>query len=218
MRAGKSAAAALVVTSTIVAAGTVSAHRLDECLQAARIAVEPERIELEMSLTPGIEMADQIVGEIDSDGDRTFSTGEQRAFASRVLASLDLAHDGRPVNLVGTATTFPDIDAIRRGEGTIHLRSIAALPAQVDGQHQVSFRNGYRPDTSVYLANALVPENSRVAVTAQRRDMTQRNLTIDYVMRGSQPASISMWLLSGIVVSLAALLISARLSAIAALR
>jgi hypothetical protein len=124
-----------------------------------------------------------------------------------VLASLELTHDGRPVDLVGAAVTFPDVDSIRRGEGTIHLRSTAAVPTQGEGQHQVSFRNRYRPDVSVYLANALVPESSRVAVTAQRRDMTQRDLTIDYAVRNDQPASISTWLLGGVVVALTALLI-----------
>ena len=36
-----------------IAGGTrASAHRLDEFLQAARIAIEPDRVALEMSLTP----------------------------------------------------------------------------------------------------------------------------------------------------------------------
>ncbi len=209
MRAGRSAAAVFVAGGAIIAASTVSAHRLDECLQAARIAVEPERIELEMSLTPGVDVADAIIGEIDRDGDRSFSTREQQAFATRVLASLDLNHDSRPVDLAGGPATFPDVDALRRGEGTIHLRSTAAVPAQVEGQHQVSFRNRYRPDVSVYLANALVPESNRITVTAQRRDPSQRALTIDYVMRGARPASMSTWLLSGVAVALvlAALLV-----------
>jgi hypothetical protein len=197
----------LVAATVMVVAGTVSAHRLDECLQAARIAVEPEHIELEVSLTPGIDVADQIVSDIDRDGDRSFSTGEQQAFATRVLVNLDLMHDGHPVQLAGAVTTFPDVDAVRRGEGTIHLRSTAALPAQTEGQHRVSFQNRYRPDISVYLANALVPESSRIAVTAQRRDTTQRDLTIDYVMRGDQPGSMSTWVLGGVVVALGALLI-----------
>ena len=207
MRAGRSTAAALVAASAIVTATTVSAHRLDECLQAARIAVEPARIELEVSLTPGVEVADQIVGDIDRDGDRSFSPGEQRAFATRVLASLDLMHDGHSVGLDGVTTTFPDVDALRRGDGTIHLRSTGTIPDQVEGEHHVSFRNRYRPDVSVYLANALVPESRRIAVTAQHRDTTQRDLTIDYVMRDGQPAPTSTWLLSGVVVALAALLI-----------
>ena len=197
----------LIATSIMVTAGAVSAHRLDECLQAARIAIEPERIDLEVSLTPGVDVADTIIGDIDRDGDRSFSTAEQQAFAARVLENLDLNHDGRPVNLAGGPATFPDVDALRRGEGTIHLRSTAALPAQTDGEHQVSFRNRYRPEVTVYLANALVPESNRITVNAQRRNPTQRDLTIDYVIRGAPPASMSTWLLSGVVVALAALLI-----------
>jgi hypothetical protein len=196
-----------VFVAATVAASTVSAHRLDECLQAARIAIEPGWIELDMSLTPGVDVADQIVADIDRDGDGSFSPGERQAFATRVFASLDLTHDGRQVDLVTAAMTFPDVDAVGRGEGTIQLRSTAALPAQAAGQHQVSFRNRYRPDVSVYLANALIPESNRIAVTAQRRDPTQRDLTIDYVMGAGQRPSMSIWLLGGVVIGLTALLI-----------
>jgi MYXO-CTERM domain-containing protein len=34
----------------------------------------------------------------------------------------------------------------------------------------------------VYLANALVPSNDRVSVTAQDRDADQRSLRIDYTL------------------------------------
>jgi hypothetical protein len=200
-------AAAVASAAIILGASTVSAHRLDECLQATRIAVELQRIDVEVSLTPGVEVADAIIGEIDSDGDQSFSIPERHAFAGRVLMNLDLSHDGRAAHVVGGAATFPPIDAFRRGEGTIHLRATATLPPQAAGAHHVSFRNGYRPEISVYLANALVPVSDRVAVTAQRRDPTQRELTIDYTIdtRGSAPRSA--WLLGGVVVALGLLLI-----------
>ena len=47
---------AIVVVSFIgllsVFGATVSAHRIDEYLQAARLAIAPDRIMLEMDLTP----------------------------------------------------------------------------------------------------------------------------------------------------------------------
>jgi len=82
-----------------------------------------------------------------------------------------------------------------------------ALPPQAGGDHHLSFRNSNQRNGSVYLANALVPKSERVTIAAQRRDPAQRELTIDYVMRGAQPASMSTWLLSGVVVALTALLI-----------
>ena len=51
----------------------------------------------------------------------------------------------------------------------------------------VSSPNTYRSDIGVYLANALVPASDRVMVAAQRRDIDQRDLVIDYMLIG-QPA------------------------------
>ena len=62
---------------------SVSAHRRDEYLHAVRIAVEPDRVHFEMSLTPGIAIADAIIREIDQDDDGALSSGEQQAYARR---------------------------------------------------------------------------------------------------------------------------------------
>ena len=64
------------------------------------------------------------------------------------------------------------------------------------------------PDRSVYLANALVPESDQVAVTAQRRDGDQTELTIDYVLRTASATSTAAWLLGSIA---AAMVLSALL-------
>ena len=49
-----------------VAAGTgISAHRLDECLQAALIDIAPDRITLELDVTPGVAIAESLIPEID---------------------------------------------------------------------------------------------------------------------------------------------------------
>ena len=50
---------------TTVAVIDVSAHRRDELLQAARIGIAADRIELELSLTPCIAVADDVIGAID---------------------------------------------------------------------------------------------------------------------------------------------------------
>ena len=51
-----------------------------------------------------------------------------------------------------------------------------------------------RPPPSVYLANALVPGSEHVAVTAQRRDSDQTELTIDYVVRAAPATTTATWL------------------------
>src|SRR5262249_4239119 len=150
---------------------------------------------------------ERLMVDIDRSGD-TLSTDELRIFAGMVFNATELLHDARRLDLVVDDVTFPNVDALRRGEGTIRLQATAVLPAQSNGSHRISFRNGYRRDVSVYLANALVPESSRVAVTAQRHAHDQHELTIDYVLRDRR--SMSAWILGSVLVALTAVLLSGR--------
>ena len=202
MRAGRKATAALAVLTAVLAGSSVSTHRLDECLQAARIAVEPGYIDVELTLTPGVAVAPAIVSDIDRNRDGSMSSDEKRAYVASVLAAVQLEVDGRSLRLDAGHTTVDDLAALQRGEGTIRLQSRAALPDLSEGPHQVFFRNAYRRDISVYLANALVPESDRVAVRSQLHDSEQRELTIDYVLSARRPASIPLWLLGSVVAGL----------------
>ena len=162
---------ALAVVTLVSVADTASAHRRDEFLQAARIAVEPERIDVALDLTPGIDVASSIVADMDRDGDGTLSVAEQQVYAARVAAALSLDVDGRPLRVDTVAATFPEVTTFRRGEGTIELRLRASMSRLAEGRHELTFRNAGRRDVSVYLANALVPESDRVSITGQRRDL-----------------------------------------------
>ena len=185
----------------IAGAADVSAHRKDEYLQAARLAIDPGRVQVELDLTPGIALADAIISDIDRNRDGLLSAEEQRAYASLVLNALTLEVDGTPVRVELAGSSFPDLDAIRRGEGTIRLQTTATLPRVSSGVHQLWFRNKHHPDRSVYLANALVPETQHVAITAQRRDVDQTELTIDYLVRGAPAQPRAAWLLGAIAVA-----------------
>ena len=169
-------AAILAVGSAI----DLGAHRLDEYLQAARLAIEIDRIELQLELTPGVAVADAILSDLDRDRDGRISAGERSAYVSEITKGVTLEVDGHPLEAHAVTSTFPDVAALRTGEGTITVRWAATLPKLSAGAHTVFFRNGHRRDVSVYLANALAPVNRRIAITAQRRDADQRELTIAY--------------------------------------
>ena len=62
-RAWTAGAAALICTAAV----GLSAHRRDEHLQAARIAIELERVDVELDITPGADVADALVSAIDGD-------------------------------------------------------------------------------------------------------------------------------------------------------
>ena len=185
----------LALALAVAGGAELSAHRTDEYLQAARLAIDPARVQIELDLTPGIALAERVLADIDRDRDGSLSAEEQRAYGTLVLSALTLEVDGTPVRPQLAATSFPEAEAVRRGEGTIRLHSAATLPRQSSGVHQLLFRNRHQPERSVYLANALVPESHHVTVTAQRRDENQTELTIDYLVRAAPARPRAAWLL-----------------------
>ena len=202
----------LALTTAIVGVAEVSAHRRDEYLQAARLAIDPGGVQLELDLTPGIALAEAIIADIDRNRDGSLSEDEQRAYGRLVLSALKLEVDGTPVRAQLAAASFPDAEAMRRGEGTIRIQSAATLPHLSMGPHQLLFRNSHHPDRSVYLANALVPSSDEVAVTGQRRDGDQTELTVDYLLRAAPATSTAAWLLGSIAATMVMWLLLTRLS------
>jgi hypothetical protein len=200
---------AVVVAAVVVAGAETSAHRLDELLQAARLGIADDRVDLELDLTPGAAVADRMIAEIDRDGDGSFSDLEQRAFVDRVFAEIEMTADGRAVRSGLRTFTLPAPAALRTGDGIITIRASAPLTANSQGGHHLAFTNGYRRDISVYLANALVPETDRVAVTGQERDGIQSRLTIAYAVRAQRKAALPY---AGLTAAIAAIAVAARKS------
>jgi hypothetical protein len=196
LRAGSRAAALLAVTLALGVG--VSAHRRDEYLQAARLDVEPDRIEIDLDLTPGIDVADRIVAAVDRNHDGSLSPDEKRRYEDEVLGALDVELDGRPLRVQLLAASFPGLDTFSHGDGTMHFQSRAVLPPLSAGAHRLLFRNSHRRDVSVYLANALVPESDQVAITGQERDGDQRELTIAFATRPASSPFPMTWLLGGL--------------------
>jgi hypothetical protein len=175
------------LTSALVVAMSVaaSAHRRDEYLQAARIAVDPERVQVELDLTAGISVAEAVIRDIDRDSSGSISAAEARTYAAAVVKAIQMDVDRKQLQVELINVTVPALEAIRNGEGAIRLELSARLPALAAGAHQISFVNAHRADMGVYLANALVPANPRIAIGAQHRDVTQREIRIDYALTAS---------------------------------
>jgi len=181
--------AGLALASVVAISGTASAHRRDEYLQAARIAVDPDRVQIELDLTAGISVAEAVIRDIDRDGSGSITRDEARTYATAVVRTLRLDADRMPLQVELINVTVPALEAIRNGEGAIRLELGARLPALAAGAHQIFFLNAHRADIGVYLANALVPTSPRIAVAAQRRDVAQREITIDYALTASPTTS-----------------------------
>jgi hypothetical protein len=210
---GSRRAASLLALAFLVAGSAVpSAHRRDEYLQAARLGIDPGRVQVELDLTPGIAVAEAILADIDRNRDGSLSLQEQQAYGRLVLSALQLEVDGAALRPQLGNAEFPAADAVRRGEGTIRLQSTVTIPRLSSGFHQLSFRNQHHAEGSVYLANALVPESDQVEVMAQRRDPSQRELTIDFVTRGTPAASTGVLFSGGLAAAAVLLALALRAS------
>ena len=164
----------------------VSAHRLDEYLQAARHRDRAGSRGVDWTDAGHRRGADAIVADIDRDGDGILGRDETRAYSSNVLRDVGLQVDARPQTLGVVDSAVSGIDAMLKGEGTIAAWTVRASVWARGGQSSraVPERASSR-QVSAYLANALVPEGARVEVIAQRRDTAQRQLEIDFVLRDS---------------------------------
>jgi hypothetical protein len=189
-----SAVAALAVALAAFAATHVSAHRLDEFLQAARIAIDPDHVQIELDLTPGIAVAPRVLDDLDRDRNHAITTDETRTYAARVLSELRVGIDGQLVALeLGDASVAP-VEELLRGEGAIRLHVRATMPRLRPGKHQLFYRNNHRADIGVYLANALAPSSDRVGVLQQRRDIDQQELIVEYALDDvPAPGRLPFW-------------------------
>ena len=77
--------------------------------------------------------------------------------------------------------------------GTIQLRASGRTDYVPAGRHQLHFRNDHQPAGSVYLVNALMPDDAGVAVVSQARDARQQSIRIEYEV-GSQWTARFLWL------------------------
>jgi hypothetical protein len=179
-----------------------SAHRLDEYLQATRLNIDADRIGVEIALTPGTNIALQIVEQIDTDRDGRFSGDERRRYAQSVIASMTLMLDGHVTPVALAAEDFPTVNAMAAGTGTIRLRATARAAA-ASGRHQLQYRAAPLTASSVYLVNALMPTNARVQLGAPQRDAMQEALTLDFSVGPDDT-----WLRTGWVVVAAAVFLT----------
>jgi hypothetical protein len=187
-----------VVVGWLWTAATADAHRLDEYLQATRIGVSRDRIDLEIALTPGASIAKDLFGLVDANDDGQISSAEGDEYARRVIDAVRLSVDGGSPSMTLVSRTFPDRDAMALGVGTIRLRATAPASSGT-GRHEIVYLNTHAPASSVYLVNALLPSDTRIQISTQERDVEQRGVTLDYRVAPSQGWVRGGWLVTVVV-------------------
>jgi hypothetical protein len=193
--------ALLVVVLAVAATGLAApadAHRLDEYLQATRIEIAADKVAIELDLTPGANIAQQVTGWIDTDRDGRMSASETAAYGRQVLESLAVSLDQNALTLELADFRAPDRTEMSLGVGQFRLRAVAIAKATAAGLHQLTVVNSHQPRGSIYVANALAPADRRIAIVAQQRPRDQHAITIDFDVAGGSAGRRIAWLLGGL--------------------
>jgi len=158
---------------------SASAHRLDECLQAALVDLSDVGVDFELDLTPGAAVAVDYVAAVDSDRDGRISPAEAMAYGRRAFESIRCSIDGAPVALEVLESESPSVDDLRAGSGVLRWHARGRWVRLAPGAHGFQYQNGFRPGACQFLVNALKPARSDIQITAQRRDELQASARFD---------------------------------------
>lgn len=158
----------------------VLAHRLDEYLQATIVAVEPDEVRLQINLTPGVAVAEQVLALVDRDRDGMISTNEAAAYAEVLRRDLIVGVDQRSLELRLIQCEFPAPTELRTGWGIIRMEFSVAPICLAEGVHGFTLENRHLPDASVYLFNAAPPKSRSVQIIGQIRNENQSEGEIEF--------------------------------------
>jgi hypothetical protein len=158
----------------------VSAHRLDEYLQATILSVEKEHVQASMRLIPGLAVSSAVIATIDSNADGVISEAEKWAYAKRVLSDLSLSVDGVTLRPRLVSVDFPQIQQMKEGLGEIHIEFTADLPPGRPSRRLI-LENHHESRSAAYLMNCLVPRDRDIRIVAQHRNEQQSFYQLDYV-------------------------------------
>ena len=151
----------------VAMAQAAAAHPVDEVVQSAYLMITPERLRLQLEITPGPEVAATVLRSLDANHDHLLTRAETRAFGERVLRQTVLAIDRKVVAWRFDQIGVPSYAMLEQQAGTIQLFADAPL-VQNRKRRNLSFRNGYRPARGPTTTNIFALPGT-YTFTGQRR-------------------------------------------------
>ena len=147
----------LVATASMFGAAPAAAHPLDEVVQQVYVTPAASGLAVRLDLTPGVLVAQQFVGAVDADRDGTLSGGEVDAHVAAVAPAVTATVDGRPVDLTLVRRSYPPVDLLAAGGGTVTLEWTGPLPADARGL-ELADRYDQGLKTTVQMSVLLAPD------------------------------------------------------------
>jgi hypothetical protein len=184
-----------LAAAILLLAGTPGlAHRLDEYLQGTIVSIEKNRLQAQMTLTPGVAVYPIVLAAIDTDADGVISSTEQRAYAEQVLRDLSLAIDGHRLTPRLVSMEFPGTDEMKEGRGEVRIEFTADLPGG-GSFRTLTLENRHQSRIAAYQVNCLVPRDPDIRIVAQNRNYLQSHYELQYAQSRTLvgPLSLAWW-------------------------
>jgi hypothetical protein len=164
-------------------------HRLDEYLQATLVHIEPDGIRLMINLTPGVDVADTVLEQIDWNRDEQISESEAATYAELLRRDLALRLDAEDLELEAVGTVVPTQAELRTGEGIIQIEFAVATTLEA-GRHVLVLENHHQRRIGIYLFNAALPKSRSIEIARQRRsdDQSVGEIRFSFAPARSSPA------------------------------
>ncbi|MFB9990894.1 hypothetical protein ACFFLM_02710 [Deinococcus oregonensis] len=161
--------------------GGAGAHPVDEMVQGAYLTLTPGAVQLELDLTPGVQVSAPVLKSLDANADERVTSAEARVFAVRVLAQSTLTLNGAAVRWTVDEVTVPPFQNLKLGSDTIKIYATAKRPDQ-PGAGTLVYQNRYQPVKSQWTANVFLQPAAgwNYAVTGQSRSNDGRQLAVKY--------------------------------------
>jgi hypothetical protein len=177
----------LLLLALLAFPSAVFAHRDDQYLQATLVVIEPSGVRLQINLTPGVAVAEQVIAEIDRDRDGAISENEAAAYAELLKRDLTLRVDGRDLELKLTGSEFVSPEELRTGSGTVEIEFCAIFSPLAAGPHRLTLENRHLTAMSVYLINGSQPRFATVQISRQKRNENQSAGEIEFNFSSISP-------------------------------
>jgi hypothetical protein len=178
--------AVTAITILLLSVPFASAHRLDEYLQGTILSVDKNRVDAQVTLTPGVAVFPALIADMDMNADGAISEAEQRAYAGKFLRDISISIDSHPLAPHLLSTRFPGIAEMKEGRGEIQIELNADFPPG-GANRKLRFENRHQSRIAAYLVNSLVPRDHDIRIVSQNRNYSQSQYEMNFEVAGAGP-------------------------------
>lgn len=144
----------VALIGAVLAAVPAAAHPLDETVQQLYLTPSRSGLGVQLEISPNVLVAGAFARGVDTDTDGVLSPAETDGHVAAVRSALTVLVDDRPADLRVVEATYPPLDLLAAGGGTIALSWTADLPPTAQS---IRVTDTYDPGRTIVQAAVLQP-------------------------------------------------------------